>query len=246
MADLNGKAALVTGGGRGIGAAIARRLANDGAAVAITYVSSPDRAEGVVKEIEAAGGRALALHAPAQDAAAVTAAVDKAAETFGRLDILVNNAGIGAFKTIDDLTLEEFDDVFAVNVRSVFVATQAALKHIGEGGRIITIGSINADRVPFPGASAYAATKAAVQAFTRGIARDLGPRGITANVIQPGPIDTELNPAEGAFAEQIKPFLALPHYGKSEEVAALVSFVAGPEADFVTGAALDIDGGFGA
>ncbi len=246
MANLDGKAALVTGGGRGIGAAIARRLAADGAAVAITYVSSPDRAEAVVKEIEARGGKALAIHAPAQDAAAVTAAVHQAAEAFGRLDILVNNAGIGAFKTIDDLTLEEFDDVFAVNVRAVFVATQAALKHIGDGGRIITIGSINADRMPFPGGAAYGATKAAVQGLTRGWARDLGPRGITVNVVQPGPVDTELNPAEGPFADILKPLMAIPRYAESDDVAGLVAYLAGPESRFVTGAALDVDGGFGA
>lgn len=246
MADLKGKAALVTGGGRGIGAAIARRLAADGAAVAITYVSAPDRAKAVVAEIEALGGKALAIHAPAQDAAAVVSAVDEAAKAFGRLDILVNNAGIGAFAPIDALTLEAFDDVFAVNVRAVFVGTQAALKHMGEGGRIITIGSINADRIPFPGGAAYAATKAAVQAFTRGIARDLGPRGITANVVQPGPVDTELNPADGPFADILKPLMAIPKYAEGEDVAGLVSYLASPESRFVTGAALNVDGGFGA
>ena len=246
MADLKGKAALVTGGGRGIGAAIARRLAADGAAVAITYVSAPDRAKAVVAEIEALGGKALAIHAPAQDAVAVVSAVDEAAKAFGRLDILVNNAGIGAFAPIDALTLEAFDDVFAVNVRAVFVGTQAALKHMGEGGRIITIGSINADRIPFPGGAAYAATKAAVQAFTRGIARDLGPRGITANVVQPGPVDTELNPADGPFADILKPLMAIPKYAEGEDVAGLVSYLAGPESRFVTGAALNVDGGFGA
>ena len=246
MADLNGKAALVTGGGRGIGAAIARRLAADGAAVAITYVSSPDRAKAVVEEIEKAGGKALAIHAPAQDAAAVTAAVEQAAQVFGRLDILVNNAGIGAFGTIETLPLETFDDVFAVNVRAVFVATQAAVKHMGEGGRVITIGSINADRMPFPGGAAYAATKAAVQGLTRGWARDLGPRGITANVVQPGPVDTDLNPADGPFADILKPLMAIPKYAEGEDVAGLVSYLAGPESRFVTGAALNVDGGFGA
>ena len=246
MADLNGKAALVTGGGRGIGAAIARRLAADGAAVAITYVSSPDRAEAVVKEIEAKRGKALAIHAPAQDAAAVTSAVEQAAQTFGRLDILVNNAGIGAFGTVDALTLEAFDDAFAVNVRAVFVATQAAVKHMGEGGRVITIGSINADRMPFPGGAAYGATKAAVQGLTRGWARDLGPRGITVNVVQPGPVDTELNPKDGPFADILKPLMAIPKYAEGEDVAGLVAYLAGPESRFVTGAALDVDGGFGA
>jgi 3-oxoacyl-[acyl-carrier protein] reductase len=200
---LKGKVALVTGASRSIGAAIAKRLAADGAAVALTYSASPDKAAGVVRAIEAAGGKALAVHADAGDAAAVRAAVDKTAQTFGRLDILVNNAGIAIIKPVDELSLDDFDRISAINVKGVVVATQAAVRHMGEGGRIINIGSVDADRMPFGGGSVYTMTKAAVAGLTRGLARDLGQRGITVNTVQPGPVDTDMNPATGLFAETL-------------------------------------------
>ena len=243
---LAGKAALVTGASRGIGAAIAQRLARDGCAVALTYSASADKAEAVVREIEAAGGRAMALAADASDAAAVVAAIDTAAQRFGRLDILVNNAGMGIAATIDEIKLADYDHTFAVNVRGVFVAMQAAARHMERGGRIITIGSINGDRIPFAGGAVYAATKAAVAGLTRGVARDLGPRGITVNVIQPGPVDTDMNPADGPWASAAKAAMALGEYGAPDDVAALTAFIASPEARFITGASLNIDGGYSA
>lgn len=241
---LEGKVALVTGGSRGIGAAIAIRLAREGAAVALTFSASPDRAAEVVREIDAAGGRAMAIRADAADPEAVRNAVDEAARSLGGLDILVNNAGIMVRGSVEEATLEDFDRQVAVNVRAVFVATQAALEHLKEGGRVITIGSCVADRVPGPGGAIYAMTKAAVAGMTRGFARDLGPRGITVNTVQPGPIDTEANPADGVRAASLRGMLALDRYGRSEEVAAMVAYLAGPEAGFVTGAQLTIDGGF--
>lgn len=243
---LNGRAALVTGGSRGIGAAIARRLAADGAAVAITYTSAPQKAEEVVRSIEAAGGKAVAIRADSADVAAVKSAVNETVRQLGRLDILVNNAGIAAFAPVDQLTLEDFDRSVAVNVRGVFVASQEAARHMGDGGRIITIGSVNADRMPFAGGSVYAMTKAAIVGLTKGLSRDLGPRGITVNNVQPGPVNTDMNPSTGPFAESLKGLMALPRYGRDEEVAGMVSYLAGPEAAFVTGASLTIDGGFGA
>jgi 3-oxoacyl-[acyl-carrier protein] reductase len=243
---LAGKVAVVTGGSKSIGAAIARRLAADGAAVALTYASSPQKASEVVSAIEADGGRALAIHADSADVEAVKNAIAETVRTFGRLDILVNNAGIIALGLIDEFSLEAFDRLVAVNIRGVFVATQEAVRHMGEGGRIIMIGSVNSDLMPFAGGSVYALTKAAVAGFTRGLARDLGPRGITVNNIQPGPIDTEANPADSAFAEGLKKIMALPRYGQSDEVAGLVSYLASAEAGFITGAGLKIDGGFAA
>ena len=243
---LTGKVAIVTGASRGIGAAIAKRLAADGAAVAITYSSSPQKAEEVVHAIESAGGRALAIQADSADADAVKRAIAKAVETFDRLDILVNNAGVVALAPIDQFSMDDFDRLIAVNVKGVFVATQEAVRHIGEGGRIIMIGSINSDLVPFVGGSVYALTKSAVAGFTRGLARDLGPRGITVNNIQPGPVDTDMNPADGPFAEGLKGLIALHRYGQSDEVAGLVSYLASDEAGYITGASLKIDGGFAA
>lgn len=244
--NLTGKVALVTGGSKGIGAAIAKRLAADGAAVALTYASSPQKADEVVRTIESAAGRALAIRADSTNAGAVKDAVAETVKTFGRLDILVNNAGIAVLAPIDEFSMEDFDRLVAVNIKGVFVATQEAVRHMGEGGRIIMIGSVNSDLVPFPGGSVYALTKAAVAGFTRGLARDLGPRGITVNNIQPGPVDTEMNPAEGPFAEGLKKILAIPRYAQADEIAGMVSYLASAEAGFITGASLKIDGGFAA
>lgn len=246
MSHLKDKVALVTGGSRGIGAAIARRLASDGAVVALTYSSSPERALEVVASIEKAGGKALAIQADAADAEAVRNAVTRTVKELGGLDILVNNAGVGFFSPIEDLSLEEFDRMLNINVRGLFVASQEASRHLKEGGRIIQIGSVNADRIPFPGGSAYALTKGAVASFTQGLARDLGPRGITVNNVQPGPVATEMNPETGEFAQQILTYQALGRYGKDTEIASFVSYLAGPESGYITGANLTIDGGFGA
>jgi 3-oxoacyl-[acyl-carrier protein] reductase len=243
---LAGKVALVTGGSRGIGAAIAKRLAQEGAAVAITYTSGQHQAGEVVSAIESAGGRALAIQADSGDAKAVQNAVAETVKDLGRLDILVTNAGIAVIAPVEQFSLEDFDRMVAVNIRGVFVATQAAARQMGEGGRIITIGSTNADRMPFGGGSVYAMTKAAVAGLTRGLARDLGPRGITVNTVQPGPVETDMNPANGPFAETLKSFLALKRYAKGEEIAGLVAYLASPEAGFITGASLTIDGGFSA
>jgi 3-oxoacyl-[acyl-carrier protein] reductase len=195
MADLGGRSAIVTGGSRGIGAAIAKRLARDGADVAITYASAKDKADAVVRAVESLGRRALAIQADSADAAAVQDAVGATASVFGRLDVLVSNAGVATMAPVDAFPLADFDRMVAVNVRAVFAGAQAAARHMQAGGRIITIGSVNADRMPFAGGSVYAMTKAAVAGLTRGLARDLGPRGITVNVVQPGPVDTDMNPA---------------------------------------------------
>jgi len=243
---LAGKVALVTGASRSIGAAIAKRLAADGASVAITYSTSPDKANAVVREIEAAGGKALAIKADAADEKAVRAAVNQTAATFGGLDILVNNAGALAIAPIEQFKIEDFDKSIAVNVRGLFIATQEASKILREGGRIIHIGSTNSERMPFAGGSVYALTKAAIVGFTKGLARDLGPRNITVNNIQPGPVDTDMNPDSGAFAETMKSLMALKRYGRADEIAGMVSYLAGPEASYVTGASLLIDGGFAA
>lgn len=240
---LEGKAALVTGGSRGIGAAIAKRLAADGASVAITYTKGADAAASVVKEIERAGGKAIAVQADAADAAAVKAAVEKTVVTLGRLDVLVNNAGTAFPKPFEESTLEEMDRVIDINVRGVFVATQAALKHMKNGGRIINIGSCVGERMMTPGLVPYSATKGAVKMFTQGLSREVGSRGITVNNVQPGPIDTELNPAAGDWATPQKANTALNRYGTVDEVAALVAFVASPESSYITGANLTVDGG---
>jgi 3-oxoacyl-[acyl-carrier protein] reductase len=241
--NLTGKVALVTGASRGIGAAIAKRLAADGASVAITYSKSADAAASLVKAIEGAGGKALAIQADAVDVAAVKAAVEKTVATFGKLDVLVNNAGTAIPKPFEEATMEELDRVIDLNLRGVFVATQAALKHIGDGGRIINIGSCVGERNFTPGLAAYAATKGAVKMFTQGLAREVGERKITVNNVQPGPIDTDLNPAAGDWAAPQIANTALKRYGHVDEVAALVAFVAGPEAAYITGANLTVDGG---
>jgi 3-oxoacyl-[acyl-carrier protein] reductase len=243
MSKLNNKVALVTGGSRGIGAGIAKRLAADGANVAITYTKGADAARAVVKEIESTGRKAIAIQADAADAAAVKAAVEKTVATLGRLDVLVNNAGTAIPKTFEDTTLEEMDRVIDINIRGVFVATQAALKHMKEGGRIIMVGSCVGERMMTPGLVPYSATKGAVKMFTQGLSREVGGRGITVNNVQPGPIDTDLNPAAGDWAEPQVAATALKRYGHVDEVAALVSFVASPEASYITGANLTVDGG---
>ena len=240
---LAGKVAVVTGGSRGIGAAIAKRLAADGASVAITYTKGAGAAASVVKAIESAGGKALAIQADATDAKAVKAGIEKAVATFGRLDILVNNAGTAIPKPFEEAPLEELDRVIDLNLRGVFVATQAALKHMSDGGRIIMIGSCVGERNMTPGLAAYAATKGAVKMFAQGLSREVGTRGITVNNVQPGPIDTDLNPAAGDWATPQIANTALKRYGRVEEVAALVAFVAGPEAAYITGANLTVDGG---
>src|SRR5580704_12153632 len=222
---LSGKVALVTGGSRGIGAAIAKRLAAEGASVAVTYSKGAEPANALVKGIEQGGGKAAAIQADAADADAV------------------NNAGTIVPSPVEEAMLADFDRVFAVNVRGVFVATQAALKHLKPGGRIIMIGSSLGERVFMPGMAPYSATKGAVKLFTQGLARELGARGITVNNVQPGPIDTDLNPASGEWATGQKAAVPLDRYGKADEVAALVAFVAGPESSYINGANLTVDGG---
>jgi 3-oxoacyl-[acyl-carrier protein] reductase len=243
---LEGKIALITGGSRGIGAAIAKRLAADGANVAITYAKDAAAAASVVKEIERAGGKAIAIQADAADADVVKAAVEKTVATFGRLDVLVNNAGTAIPKTFEETTLEELDRLIDINIRGVFIATQAALKHMKTGGRIIMIGSAVGERVAAPGLVPYAATKGAVKMFNQALAREIGSRGITVNNVQPGPIDTELNPAAGDWAVPQKAATALDRYGHVDEIAAMVAFIAGPESSYVTGANLTVDGGMNA
>jgi 3-oxoacyl-[acyl-carrier protein] reductase len=246
MANLSGKSALVTGGSRGIGAAIVKRLASDGAQVAFTYSASPDQAQQVVDQVQKAGGKATAIKADATDQAAVRSAVQQAAKEFGKIDILVNNAGIAVLAPIADFSEADFERSLSVNVRSVFTATQEAVRNMPDGGRIIHIGSTNAERMPFEGGSVYALTKGALASFTQGLARDLGSRSITVNNIQPGPVDTDLNPASGPFAETMLSLLALKRYGHAGEIAGMVSYLAGPEAGYITGASLLIDGGFAA
>jgi 3-oxoacyl-[acyl-carrier protein] reductase len=240
---LASKVALVTGGSRGIGAAIVRRLASDGAIVAFSYAASEDRAMALAAEIEKAGGTVLPIRADSADTDAVKAAVAKTVDRFGRIDILVNNAAILIGGMIDDYALSDFDRMVAVNVRAVFGAIQAAVPHMAEGGRIITTGSITADLSNFPGSSVYSMTKAAVAAMTRGLARDLGPRGITVNVVQPGPTETDMNSDEAVHAK-LRPLIALGRLGKDSEVASLVAYIARPESSFITGAALNVDGGY--
>ncbi|EPR41171.1 short-chain dehydrogenase/reductase SDR [Desulfovibrio sp. X2] len=242
---LAGKKALVTGGSRGIGAAIALRLAREGADVAITFTSRPDAADAVTREIREAGVHALAVQADSADAKALAEAVNQAADRLGGLDILVNNAGLGTFGALADYPLEELDRTLAVNTRAAFVAAQAAARRMADGGRIVFIGSCNAERVPFEGATAYAMSKAAIVGLTKGAARDLAARSITVNNVQPGPVDTDLNHEDSDFGRMLKDrVLALPRYADGGEIAALVAYLVGPEAGFVTGASLTIDGGF--
>jgi 3-oxoacyl-[acyl-carrier protein] reductase len=243
MSKLGGKVALVTGASRGIGAAIAKRLSADGASVAITYAKDTKAATAVVGAIENGGGKAIAIQADAADPKAIQAAIEKVVATLGRIDVLVNNAGTAIPKAFEETTLEEMDHMIDLNFRGVMVATQAALKHMNDGGRIIMIGSCVGERNLTPGLAAYGATKGAVKMFTQGLSREVGSRGITVNNIQPGPIDTDLNPAAGDWATPQKAVTALNRYGQVEEVAALVAFVAGPESSYITGANLTVDGG---
>lgn len=242
---LENKRALVTGGSRGIGAAIVRRLAGEGADVALTYVSNPDKADESVEAAQAMGVKALALRADSADAAALVAAVEKTVQELGGIDILVNNAGIAVVAPLDDYRLEDLDHTLAVNVRAVFIATQAAVKHMKEGGRVINIGSCNAERIPFGGGGVYAMSKSALVGLVKGLARDLGPRGITINNVQPGPVDTDLNPATTDFARMLMEQVNAVHrYATGDEIASLVAYLASPEAAYITGASLTIDGGF--
>ncbi|WP_016774288.1 3-oxoacyl-ACP reductase family protein [Pseudomonas sp. R62] len=241
---LTGKIAIVTGGSRSIGAAIAKRLAADGATVAITYNASPDRAEAVVQEIVAAGGQAVARAADAGNPEAVRAAIAEVAQRFGKIDILVNNAGISLLGAPEDIAFEDFQRILAVNVTGVFVATQQALKHMGQGGRIIHIGSSMVQYAAFATASVYTLSKGALTGFSRGLVRDLGPRGITVNTVHPGPTDSDMNPADGPIADFLRPNIAMGRYGEGKDVASAVAYLASADAGFVTGAELIVDGGF--
>jgi 3-oxoacyl-[acyl-carrier protein] reductase len=242
---LSGKVALVTGGSRGIGAAIVRRLAGDGADVAFSYAASVERAENLVRDIEASGHRALAVRADQAIASEVQDLVRQTHAAFGRLDILVNSAGVFVTGMVDDpdADLAAFERQFDVNVKGVVAAVRAAVPLMTDGGRIVSIGTTGAVHVPFAGAADYVATKAAVAAYSRGWARDLGPRNIMVNTVQPGAIDTDMNPADGAFAETLKGLAALGRYGRPEDIAAAVAFLAGPDAGYITGATLNVDGG---
>ncbi len=246
MEELAGKVALVTGGSRGIGAAIAQRLARGGAAVALTYASNADRARAVAKQIDADGGRTLIMQADNADPGAVTTAVEQTVERLGRIDILVSNAGIFTGGPLEAMTVEQADRLWAVNVRAVFVAAQAAARHMGDGGRIITIGSALTERVPVPGLTLYAMAKSALTGLTKGLARDLGPRGITVTVVHGGLIDTDMNPADGPGADFLSGVTALGRYGRAEDIAAAVAHLAGPSSRYITGTAITVDGGFAA
>lgn len=243
---LAGKRALVTGAARGIGAAIALKLAEDGADVAITYEKSADKAAALVSEMQALGRTAVAIQADAASPEASRNAVDQTVSQLGGLDILINNAGVLIPGSFPDQPLEEIDLQLDVNVRGVFVVTQAALKHIPNGGRIISVGSNAGLSVPFAGIAVYAATKSALESFTRGLARELGPREITVNLIRPGPIDTDMNPADGPLVSSVLPGLAIARYGNTREVAEAVAFLAGPSAAYVTGSGILVDGGIAA
>ncbi|MDG4780813.1 SDR family oxidoreductase [Micromonospora sp. WMMD961] len=241
---LDGKVALVTGGGRGIGAAVALRLAEEGADVALTFQQNQQRADGVVDQIKAVGRRAVAMQADSSDPAAVVAAVDRVVGELGRLDILVNNAGAFLLGPLEQLSLQEFDQTVAVNVRAPFVAAQAAVRHMRAGGRVINIGSNMAERSVFPGFALYAMSKTALIGLTKALGRELGGRAITVNLVNPGATDTELNPADGPNADTINGFTALGHFAEPSDVAATVAFLAGPGGRYITGATVNVDGGF--
>jgi 3-oxoacyl-[acyl-carrier protein] reductase len=243
-APLAGRRALVTGGSRGIGAGIVRRLAADGAGVAFTYREAKGPANDLEQEIIGSGGQAWALQADSEDPQALREAISETLEGFGGLEVLVNNAGTSHIAPIEEFPLAEYDRLLAVNVRAIFVTIQAAVPHLGAGGRIINIGSVMADRVPISGISVYSLTKAAVAGLTRGLARELGPRGITVNTVQPGPIDTDMNPDSGEFADAMRSLTAVGHYGQPHDIGDAVAFLARDDARFVTGTTWNIDGGF--
>jgi 3-oxoacyl-[acyl-carrier protein] reductase len=244
MKQLKNKVAFITGGSRGIGAGIAKRLAAEGANVVITYVNGAKQAQAVVDDVKKAGEQALAIACDNASPDAVTAAIEQAAATFGRIDILVNNAGIYIGKPLADYTLQDVDRTLAVNVRAVFLASQAAVRYMESGARIVTIGSNMAERVAYPNGTLYALSKSALIGLTKGLARDLGPQGITVNLVQPGPVDTDMNPANSAHADIIRGGMAIPKYGVPADIASLVAWLATDESRFMTGAALTIDGGF--
>jgi len=241
-----GKVAVVTGGSRGIGAAIARRLASQGAHVALTYQQSAGAAQTLVAGIEASGGSAEAIRSDAADPSAIEAAIAQVAQRHGRIDILVNNAGVALFGPLDEFTLDDFDKTVAVNVRAVFAGVKAAAPHMGQGGRIVNISSTNALRMPLAGGAVYAMSKSALSGLTQGLARELGPRGITINNVLPGPVDTDMNPENTEFGAGLHDYMAIKRHGRPEEIAAMVAYLAGPEAAYVTGGDLLIDGGFAA
>lgn len=242
--ELTGKVALVTGGSRGIGAAVAKRLAAAGAAVAVTYVQAADQAREVVKDIEAAGGKAVAVQADLTEPDAAVAAVEQTVRDLGRIDILVNNAGFLAYGAFDEVTTEDLDRALAVDVRSIFLASQSAARHMGDGGRIISIGSCFNGRVPGANFVVQAMAKTALIGFTKALSRDLGPRGITVTAVDPGPIDTDMNPAAGESGDFQRGLTALGRFGEAEDIAAAVAFLAGPGGRYVTGTSLAVDGGY--
>ncbi|KAB8184568.1 SDR family NAD(P)-dependent oxidoreductase [Microbispora catharanthi] len=244
MSDLTGKVALVTGGSRGIGAAIAKRLAQAGAAVALTYVEAADRAREVAEQIEAHGGRATAIQADLTQRQAAAEAVEQTVRELGRIDILVNNAGFLAYGPLAEVSPADLDRALAVDVRSVFLAAQAAARHMGDGGRIISVGSCFNGRVPGSNFVLQATAKSALVGLTKGLARELGPRGITATIVDPGPIDTDMNPADGETAGFQRSLTALGRYGEAEDIAAAVAYLAGPGGRYITGTALAVDGGY--
>lgn len=243
MKLLPGKRAFITGASRGIGAAIARRFAAEGAAVAVGYERSAEKAEAIAAEIEAAGGRAIAIRMDAADPASIRQAVDQVAAGLGGLDILVNNAGIIRYGSVEQITLEDIDAILSVNVRAVILATQAALPYMSAGGRIISTGSSLAEHVPDAGKALYSASKAALIAWTKGLARDIGPRGITANLVHPGSTDTDMNPADGPNAERQRQRMAIKEYGRPDDLAALYAFLASEQARSITGTGFTVDGG---
>lgn len=244
MNELAGKVALVTGGSRGIGAAVALRLAEAGAAVALTYVRAKEQAQAVAEQIESGGGRAIIVRADLTEPDAAVAAVEQTVRELGRIDILVNNAGFLTYGPLDKVTVEELDRVLAVDVRSVFLATQAAARHMADGGRVISIGSCFNGRVPGANFVVQATAKSALVGLTKGLARELGPRGITATIVDPGPIDTDMNPADGESAEFQRGLTALGRYGEAADIAEAVAYLAGPAGRYITGTAIAVDGGY--